>query len=97
MINLTKSATDNYTPDDLTLIPPPSHRARTARELGEWLQRRGRIRGKFPVAVEVVDAVNHYGSVKLRVRMIDRRQRDQDQWVMSSGIEWDFPTLDGHQ
>lgn len=72
--------------------PMPSHTARSANDLGMWIGKTGRLRGRFPAVIEVIDSLNHFGAVKLMVRLKDHRQEDPPQWVMSTSIEWAFKT-----
>lgn len=76
--------------------PHPSHSARTCRELQLWMGREGRLRGRFPARVRVLDAMTHYGAVKLLVQLVDHRQSDTPEWVMSASIEWPFKTEGTH-
>lgn len=69
----------------------PSHRAKTALQLMEWVGKCGRIRGKMSPRVKVIDARHVYGGVHVLVEL--DRQRE---WFTTAAIDWPFITQCGH-
>ena len=69
----------------------PSHRAKTALQLMEWVGKCGRIRGKMHPRVKVIDARHVFGGVHVLVQLDRNRE-----WFSTAAIDWPFLTQCGH-
>ena len=76
---------------DAEIPSGPSHRAKTATQLVEWIGKCGRVRGKMRPRVEVVDARHVFGGVHVLVELDKQRE-----WYSTAAIDWPFITQCGH-